>query len=343
MNFELNPRLLDFVEFEDASEGGHVKRKGTIVETFGEPPNAVLIEVTDSQGIPLSYFNSKSEDVKRIWAAAAPAEESTPAEAQQYFEKGILFLQNGLIARAKEQFSRAFSLDENLRAALLNATIVLAQKDKLDTAIRVYELILELQPQYELAWQNLSAAHVQRGIKLGRAGLLDQAIEAFNLAMMLRPRPESIGVIRHNLVAAHTQVAIRYSDCEQYREAVSYFLIAFGLDPSDATQRNLGIALVASAAANIEAESRLPDAEFFSEAIQLGLTFSECLNAYGATLARHGRISEATRALERAVEADAKNELAKKNLDSILRHPIPGTLVAGLLPIATQELAGVAA
>jgi tetratricopeptide (TPR) repeat protein len=343
MNFELNPKLLDVVEFEDSSEAAHVKRTGTIVETFGEPPNAVLIEVTDSRGIPLSYFTSNLEDVKRIWAAEAPAEESTPAEAQEYFEKGILFLQNGLLARAKEQFSKAFSLDKNLRAVLLNATIVLAQKGKLDTAIRVYELILEIEPQYELARENLAAAYVQRGIKLGRAGLLDQAIEAFNLAMMLRPRPNSIGVIRHNLVAAHTQLAIRYSDCEQYREAVRYFLVAFELDPSDTTQRNLAIALVASSATQTETESQVPDTEFFRQAIQMGLTFSECLNAYGATLARHGRISEATRALDTAVAADPKNELARRNLETILRQQIPGELIAGLVAIETQELTGVAA
>jgi hypothetical protein len=87
----------------------------------------------------------------------------------------------------------------------------------------------------------------------------------------------------------------------------------------------------------------VPEAEFFRQAIQMGLTFSECLNAYGATLARHGRVSEATRALESAVEADAKNELAKKNLKTIRRQPIPGDLITGLVAIETQELKGVAA
>src|SRR6266849_728135 len=104
MNLELNPKLLDVVEFEDSSERTSVKRRGTIVETFGEPTNAVLIEISDSQGLPLNYITSKLEDIKSVWAAGAPTAESTPTEAQKYFEKGILFLQNGLIARAKDQF-----------------------------------------------------------------------------------------------------------------------------------------------------------------------------------------------------------------------------------------------
>src|SRR5260370_21283959 len=108
MSLELNPKLLDVVEFEDSSEGTPAKRRGTFVETLGEPANAVLIEIADSQGVPLKYFTSKSEDIKSVWAAGAPTAESIPTEGQKYFEKGILFLQNGLIARAKDHFSRAF-------------------------------------------------------------------------------------------------------------------------------------------------------------------------------------------------------------------------------------------
>lgn len=338
MNLELNPKLLDVVEFEDSSLGPTVKRRGTIVETFGEPPNAVLIETTNSQGLPLSYITQEIQHIKKVWSLEATTPEPTLPEARQYFEKGILFLQNGLIARAKDHFSKAFSLDVNLRASLLNATNVLAQKGKLDAAIQVYSLILELQPEYELARQNLCAAHVQRGISLGRAGLLNRAVEDFNMALMLRPSKESMELIRKNLVAAYTRLGIRYSDAKQYQEAVSYFLVAFELDPSDAaTQRNLAIALVASSAAKSEPESHVPDAEFFRQAIQMGLTFSECMNAYGATLARHGRISEARRALETAVEADPENDLAKKNLETILRR-IPGDLVSGLTPLEAQEL-----
>jgi tetratricopeptide (TPR) repeat protein len=337
MNVELNPRLLDVVEFNDSSLGKSVRRRGTVVETFGQPPNAVLIEMANSQGLPLSYISQKTQDIRGVWPLEAPAAEPTSEDAQQYFEKGILFLQNGLIARAKDHFSKAFSLDANLRASLLNATNVLAQKGKLDAAIQVYGLILELQPEYELARQNLSAAHVERGIRLGRAGLLNRAIEDFNTALMLRPSKESVELIRKNLVAAYTQLGIRYSNAKQYQDAVSHFLVAFELDPSDVTQRNLALGLVASFAAKTQAESQVPDAEFFRQAIQMGLTFSECMNAYAATLAAHGRISEARRALETAVQADPKNELAKKNLETILRQ-IPADLMTGLTPLEAQEL-----
>ncbi len=339
MNLELNPKLLDVVEFEDSSLGTIAKRTGTIVETFGVPPKAVLIELADSQGVPESFVTKNVEDIQRVWQAKPTAEHATPREAQGCFENGFLYLQNGLFGRAKEQFARAFSVDLTLRASLLESTNVLARKGKHDAAIRVYSLLLELQPEYEPARENLAAAFVDRGVKRGRAGVLDQAIEDFKTALMLRPRrSESLDLIQKNLVAAYTHLAVQHSDMKLYSEAVDYFVLAFELGPVDLTQRNLAIALIASSVPKTESESQVPGEDFFRQAIQMGLTFSQCLNAYGATLAHHGRISEAMRALERAVDVDPKNEMARKNLDTLLRPEPLGDLPTGLTPLEPREM-----
>lgn len=339
MNLELNPKLLNMVEFEDSSLGTIVNRTGTIVETFGNPPNTVLVEIADSEGVPESFVTKKIEDIRKVWETKPAPKWSKPKEAQQYFENGFLYLQNGLFGQAKGQFAKAFSVDVNLRASLLESTNVLARKDKLDAAIRVYALLLELQPAYEVARENLAAAFVQRGVKRGRSGLLDHAIEDFKTALMLRPRrPESLELIQKNLVAAYTHLAVQHSDMRLYSEAVAYFVLAFELDPSDLTQRNLAIALVASSVPKTEIGSQVPGEDFFRQAIQMGLTFSQCLNAYGATLAHHGRISDAVRALERAVDADPKNEMARKNLDTLLRPEPPGDLPTGLTPLEPREM-----
>jgi tetratricopeptide (TPR) repeat protein len=168
---------------------------------------------------------------------------------------------------------------------------------------------------------------------------LDQAIEDFKTALMLRPRrPESLVLIQKNLVAAYTHLAVQHSNMKLYSEAVGYFGLAFELEPSDLTQRNLAIALIASSAPKTEGGSQVPNEDFFKQAIQMGLTLSQCLNAYGATLAHHGRISEAVLALERAVKVDPKNEMAAKNLDTLLRHEPPGDMATGLTPLETREL-----
>ncbi len=339
MNLELNPKLLDVVEFEDSSLGTVVKRTGTIVEAFGVPPKAVLIEIADSQGVPESIVTKKIEDIQKVWEAKPTSEQATPGEAQQYFENGILYLQNGAFGRAKEQFAKAFSLNVDLRASLLESTNILARKEKLDAAIRVYGLLLELQPEYEVARENLAAAYVQRGVKHGRSGLLDQAIEDFKSALMLRPkRPGSLELLQKNLAAAYTHLAVQHSNMKLYSEAVGYFVFAFELEPSDLTQQNLAIALIASSVPNTESGSQVPGEDFFRQSIQMGLTLSRCLNAYGATLAHHGRIPEAVRALERAVQVDPKNEMAMKSLETLRLEEPPGDLPTGLTPLEPREM-----
>jgi len=338
MTLELNPKLLDVVEFDDTSNGSHRRATGTIVETFGDPARAFLIEVADAQGVPASYASKEISEIKRVWSTEHIGETPEPPDAQIYFEQGILFLQNGVLGHAKEQFAKAFALNENLRASLLNATSDLAKKGKLDAAIRIYSLILELQPNYENAKQNLSAAYVQRGIRFGRSGLLHEAIEDFNSALMLRPADDAVYLIRQNLVAAYTQLGVWHSDIKQYSEALNYFIFAFDLDPSDHTQRNIAIALVASSAAKVELDSPLPPADFFRQPIQMGLSLSESLNCYGATLARHGRIPEARRALRAALEADPQNDMARSNFETISTQEIPSNLALGLIPLEPQEL-----
>jgi tetratricopeptide (TPR) repeat protein len=338
MNVQLNPKLLDVVEFDDPSLGPGAKRRGTVVDVLGEHPGKVLIEIADSQGIPLSFVSKEMDAIKQIWTADSRAAEPVPSEALLHFEKGILFLQNAVFPQAREEFARAFSLDATLRASLLESANVLARKGSLDAAIRVYSLLLDLQPQYDLARQNLSAAYVQRGIARGRTGLLHQAIDDFSSAMMVRPGPEALDLIRKNLAAAHTQLGVRYSVSRQYEQAVAHFLLAFELHPFEITQRNLAIAFVASSAAISENATQVPATDCFRQSIQLGLTYAECLNAFGATLALHGRSSEARLALEAALEADPKNELAQRNLSLFLREQVPAGMFTGILPLPEHEL-----
>jgi len=230
-------------------------------------------------------------------------------------------------------------LNEKLRANLLESTNDLARKGGLDAAIRVYSLLLELRPEYEIARENLSAARVQRGIKNGRAGLLHESMEDFKAALLLRPRrPGSVELVRRNLIAAYTHLAIRHSNAKLYSEAISYFVLAFELEPSDTTQRNVAIALVASLAAKAPSGSQVPSEEFFTQAIQMGLELSDALNAYGATLAQHGRISEGISALEKAVQVDPNNELARRNLQTVLGTDSQDNLPTGLTSLDPQEM-----
>ena len=319
MNTEINPKLLDVVEYRVGDD----LLTGTVVDTLGG--GTVLVEGSDESGVARHLDAVRSDEIITLKVPRQSEQElSSYADAQQAFEQGIFLLQNALVDEARGYFSRAFALDSQLAGVLLNSANQLGEKGALDAAMVVYALIMELQPHYEIARENLARAHLNRGVATARIGALDKAILDFDVAMRLRPSPETVNLAKKNIAAAYTKLGIDHVAIKRFEEALHFFVVAFRLDPADeVAAKNLGFAVVCSAAWN-RPRIEFPSEETFRESLRLGLTYSECLNAYGATLALLGDTSVARRVLQRAMEIDPANELPQRNLAILsLREGIP--------------------
>lgn len=336
---ELNPKLLDVVEFqaEEGELGFAGALSGTVVEVFGEPPEAVLIEVADTQGVPTDLITRPVDQIKPVWRPGTPPFEGSVGDARQSFERGLLLLQNGLIASARSDFEKAFEADPRLAGPLMNSANQLAEKGEFDSAIVVYELIRKLQPTYALAKENLAITSLNRGVQYARRGAIDKALDDFHTCLAIRPSPKVIQLAQHNLVAAYTRLGIQQTEIRRYREAVGNFMMALALNPSEITQENLALALVSFVTSKLESSRQSPPAAFFRRPMQMGLTLSECLNAYGATLASLGNIPDARRALAQALEADPKNDLARKNLEILSARGVPSEVREPMVGLQSLE------
>jgi tetratricopeptide (TPR) repeat protein len=199
-------------------------------------------------------------------------------------------------------------------------------------------MLLELSPDYDLARENLASTHMNRGITFARHGLFPQAMEAFLKALVLQPSPATAQAIRNNTVATYTQLGLLYSNANQYQLAFGCFQRAFELDPSEISRKNLAVAIIAvstAASGNRGTEAR---AGMFREPLLMGLTLSECLTAYGATLATLGETEDARRALQAAIEADPQNGIARHNLEIVSRRESDEKIQMGFVPIKSQPL-----
>jgi tetratricopeptide (TPR) repeat protein len=337
MEVEINPKLLDIVEVNDSGTGAEGKAQGTIVGSLGGPRETLLVEVADDLGVPLAFVSRPAHELKRVWdVSSSEIPESRIPEAQQLFETGILYLQNGLIPLAKEHLGKAFLLDRDLARDLLNKTHSLAESGALETAIFVYEMLLELLPDYGLARDNLAISFLNRGIAFARQGFFRKAIEDFNRTLMLRPSDSIIEAVRKNTAAAYGNLGILCTDAKQYSEALRFLQWALELDPSETVQKNLGLTLIALSTIRIQDAEPPTREEIFRQPLMMGLTLSECLNAYGATLASVGKFSEARRALEDAIKASTQNETAKKNLEILSAREANQVFAVGLVPFEIQ-------
>ncbi|HLJ27982.1 MAG TPA: tetratricopeptide repeat protein [Candidatus Angelobacter sp.] len=318
MKLNLDPKLLDVVKTrEGALATGESVLTGTVVEILGS--GTVLVDIADERGISKDLVSLPVEQIEILWRSPTADNAVQKPGSEQSFEEGALLLQNGMIQEAKLHFARAFEADPTLAGTLMNMAIDLSKRGAFESAVVVYQIILELQPEYTLARDNLAASYVNRGAEYARRGAIDKALHLFNEALYLDPSEVVARISIWNVVAAYTELGLHHVAIKRYSDALRLFLLAFQLMPSNPTRRNLGLAMVSNSAWKHEGTDVAAEEGSFREPLLMGLTLSECLNAYGATLASLGRMSEAENFVSRAIDLDPANKLAKTNL-AILRQ-----------------------
>lgn len=343
MEITPRPKLLDVVRFPSTllGEDSTGSSEGTVVEDFG---TALLVEVSDDDGVPASFATVPISAAQTIWQKPEHGTPEPPAGAERHFERGLLFLQNGCLEDAKREFRAAFEMDPRFAGTLMNMASAPAKAGDYDLVISLYVIILELQPENQLTQHNLAAVLINRGIAFSRRGAFDRAIEDFQASLWSVSASEEIAEkAQHNLAAAYTELGVRLGQIKRYRESCGSLLRALELGPSDITRRNLAIAQISLQASMAGPSMEIPSVNNFRLALRMGLTFSECLNVYGATLMGLGNLAGAERVLEAAVRADPGNEIAQKNLASVQSHEGTSETAPLNLGIASIELVAAAA
>ncbi len=344
MEIELSPKILDVVEVPNRFLGSETPggTLGTVVEVLAGPNGGLLVEVTDEKGVALDLVQLPASEVKKVWSSPeARKQDGFGGGASNEFQNGVVLLQNGLLEEAKNHFEQAFRQEPRLAGTLMNLSNGLAERGAYDVAVLLYQLVLELQPENQLNRRNLAATHINRGIQYPRKGALDKAVEEFGQSLTLDPAGEVAPKAQHNLVAAYTQLGTRLAEINRHQEAVVNFFIALQIEPSELTRKNLAIALVALQASRAEGSRQTPAVADFRRPIQMGLKLSECLNAFGASLANLGDIEGGRRAFWEAIKADPENELARENLarlDTSKENAGPSWMNFGISSVEPQPV-----
>jgi len=334
MNEKLNLKMLDVVRL------GTQSSRGTLVEQINTAPSSFLVEVTDEDGVPTELLVSDAHGLETEWRMPErPAGQEGHPTAQDWFEQGLLLLQNGLVSQARSVFADSFRADARTASALMNNLAKdTGTRGDFEAAIFLLTLILEFEPNYGLGRENLALTYLNRGVALARRGEIEKALQDFNSTLLWTSQESTVKLCTRNLVAAYTWLAVRHSTIKQHHEALHFFFLAFQLWPSgEIARKNLALALVSIRAAE-RGGRELPSEDRFRQFTLLGLTLSECLNAYGATAAGLGYLQVAKAALRRALTVDPTNTLAERNLEIVSRSPeAAAELPLGIRPFEPQS------
>jgi tetratricopeptide (TPR) repeat protein len=231
---------LDVVELtEDLPEYGLKKgERGAVVVAFDQPDEAYMLEFVDESG--------KS----RFAYAVKPNQLATIDElAKEALNKGLRFHNEGKGAEAEKAFRRAIELKPDLIDELHNLFLRSCEQqgdsEEMETFERIIfamHLVLRLNPEYDIARNNIAIAYENQGIIEANKGDLHGAVAKFRIAVAIAIAPEIISCIRRNLALAWTQLGIQAYQKGEFIGLPNYMGLAYEVDPNEKTKRDLALA-----------------------------------------------------------------------------------------------------
>ncbi len=281
-----------------------------------------------------TYLPSLGVMLMVVWGARAIIQKSRPAAlglsvAGAAAALACIVLTQFQIAcwrNTEAMFQRAADTTQNNTLADVGLGICLAERGKLDDAIKLYRASLEVSPSYFESHYNLALAllqqgkyedaikhfraaidarpgeprgHVSYGVALAKAGQRDDAIAQFHAAADLSPSDP----LPHDNLAK-----LLASDESRLDEAINEFQIAVRLQPANAARQRGLSALLMRKGRHTEAVGHL------EEAVKLEPTNADIHNDLGSALAMSGKLDDAIAQYQTALKLNPGHDGARRNL-----------------------------
>jgi len=226
----------------------------------------------------------------KIPATSTPAPTSTPS-AQDHFDQGFVYLEQGQLDQAAAEFQKAIELDPQNAATHRNLGTVYARQGKLEEAVAVYEEAIKIAPDFGEAYGDMAGV-------LADLGRIPEAIATGEKAIELAP----------DYASAHNNLGIAYSRQGDLEKAIAEYKEAARLDPNDPQPHaNLGIVY--------KDLGRLDEAVTeLQEAIRLAPDDPENYNHLAIAYYMQGKTDETIDELLKVLAIDPDHANAHKNL-----------------------------
>jgi tetratricopeptide (TPR) repeat protein len=196
---------------------------------------------------------------------------------------------------ALESYLRAYPIEQTDKNAW-NDTANVLLLTRLEEALICCERALELDPDFDLAWNS-------RGLALRNLGRYEEAVEAYQQAV----------IINSNYQQAWFNLGYALSSLYQYQESFEAYEKALQLNSDDTVSwNNQGDVLV-------KLGRPLEALDHISKALELNPNYGLAWNNKGTTLRDLGRYEEAVEAYQRAIEINSSYQNAWFNLGNTFK------------------------
>jgi tetratricopeptide (TPR) repeat protein len=151
-------------------------------------------------------------DSETLWTHALSLD---PDSSFAHNALGHVFLTEGKLSEAREQFQQALRLNPNFERATVNLGVTLISQGNVGEAIELYQRALQINPGF-------AEVHTNLGVVLARQGRLSEAIEHYEQAMRLHP----------TIAEAHFNLGTALLGQGKLNEAIEHFQQALQINPN---------------------------------------------------------------------------------------------------------------
>ncbi len=203
-------------------------------------------------------------------------------------------VQKSKLEKAMKQYSRVLERDPEFSQARNNLANVLASKGKINEAISYYEECLRLDPEFAEAHNNLAIILIHKG-------RLDEAITHYQESIRIEPETAE----------THYNLGVTFLTAKRLDEAAECFVEALRLKPNMAeAYSNLGNTFLN--------QNKVEEAvQYYQKALSIKPDIIQAHNNLGIIYTRQGKFKEAQWHYNRVLNINPEHKLAKSNLAAL--------------------------
>lgn len=253
--------------------------------------------------------------------------------AEAYFAKGFEFINKGEPGIAKRYFYQAVRIYPKFIGTLNNALMRLGNDGEWQRAITAMQLVLEINPNYEIARNNLAIAYMYAGDDKLKDDDIGLATEYYLTAINVNSTdPDIVNIGRNNLAAVYTLAGKReyekgFNEFQQNKNlknfhkqlssSLTYMFRACAWKPDEATRSN--VALAHTYLAEVFMLNNEPENIIYhlQQAMNSGLLSTELLLNYGIAQLALEKFEEAVWTFERALELNPDSNVRQLIIDHL--------------------------
>ena len=169
----------------------------------------------------IKNYVTTEDDSEREKIAADLKKNSDEFTANEHFERGWKLQDEDKNLEAIEEYSKAIELNPDYELAYNNRGLAYYNLNEYETAIRDYNRAIKVEPDFAFAYYNRGSAYH----KLGR---YDEAMQDYNKSLELDPTDADV----------YNNRGMLFYDLEQYNDAMDDFKISIKINPANAEPYN---------------------------------------------------------------------------------------------------------